>query len=374
MSSSTQILPTATTGPMRRMELPPRNHGRSGGVVLALVLALLVAGSSGSTTRTTTTQLSDCSQLERQVETELTQDFLEHNTNRYHTVIKSARHWFDMLEVDPFVLRTHGIKGKKKLVELLMAYYDLYQVVAPEDRPSLLDRVREVVAITYEPQYHDMLQIDDKQFKQDATSYLRAPYLMEQLGLDTRLYREEIRKVHSRLNAHMTQRGSHQRMAFHWYYDHFGLDEPFPLANAFDKGVIATRLDLYEFTRRTVYDLTHEIFIPFEYGEKIDSDFFDSDDRLYLRRIMDRLVVYYIMRDDPDLVAELVSCMVYLRVTDLPTYREAVGYLLKSQRPEGKWGDFERYRNKYGQFVDQGFYLHTTLAVTQALTNAFESN
>jgi hypothetical protein len=46
---------------------------------------------------------------------------------------------------------------------------------------------------------------------------------MERLGLDTTLYREEIRKVHSRLNAHMPTRGPHQRRAFHWYYERFGL-------------------------------------------------------------------------------------------------------------------------------------------------------
>jgi predicted RNA-binding protein Jag len=32
-------------------------------------------------------------------------------------------------------------------------------------------------------------------------------------------------------------------------------------------------------------------------------------------------------------------------------------YLLKSQRPDGKWGNYEQHRGFYGDYVNQAFYL-----------------
>ncbi len=56
---------------------------------------------------------------------------------------------------------------------------------------------------------------------------------------------------------------------------------------------------------------------------------------------------------------------------NLPIYRESLPYLLKSQLPDGKWGNYERHRGYYGDYVNQAFYLHTTLVVVDALTTAF---
>ncbi len=283
--------------------------------------------------------------------------------------MSKARAWLDHLEVDPIELRAHGVKGKKKLVELLDAYVRLLQVTDDDaDRARIEARIREVTGVTRTDAYHDMLRVDDKVFKQDSTSYLRAAYLMEKLGLDTTRYREEIRRIHQRLDDHMARRGSHQRMAFHWYYQHFGLTEPFDLAAGYRAGVIASRLDPYRYRRTLqVYDLTHEIFVPYRFGEVLQSDFFSADDRAYLRHTLDRLTVFYVMARNPDLVAELTSCIRLLGFTDLAVYREAIGYLLEAQHEDGKWGDYERYRKKYGRYVDQGFYLHTTMVVLDAL-------
>ena len=301
-----------------------------------------------------------------------TKAYLSKNASRYQLAIERARLWLDELAVNPMELRAAGIKGKKKLVELLDAYLRLHKIASPEEKRVLIERIKEVVAVTYTPEYHNMLEINDKHFKQDATSYMRAAYLMERLGLNTKLYRKEIQKVHQRLNDHMNMRGSHQRMVFHWYYKHFGLEEPFDLSAGFMAGVITSRLNPYKFKTNTqVYDLTHEIFVPYEFGEKLDADFFTMEDLAYLRHALDRLTVRYIMKRDPDITAELVSCIRYLRMTDLPVYREGLEYLLSSQHAEGKWGDYERYRKRYGDLVDQGYYLHTTTVVVDALTIAF---
>ncbi len=290
----------------------------------------------------------------------------------YEQSIRRAQAWLDTLHVDPGELRAHGIKGKKKLVELLDAYYELWKVAGPQDREVLLARIREVVQVTYEPAYHDMLTISDEWFKQDATSYLRAAVLMERIGLDTSMYRAEIARIHDRLDAHMRERGPHQREVFHWYYRNFGLSEPFPLEEARNEGVIAHRKDPAVMSAPEVYELTHEIYAPFEYGDKRDVSPFDGSERRYLRDALDRLLRRYLAVKDPDLVAELLECEHYLKMDDGPASREAVTYLLGSQNQDGSWGSYPRQRRVLGDYVKQGFELHTTMVVIGALAVEFE--
>jgi len=166
-------------------------------------------------------------------ELKATQQFLAENRERYRAALKLARQWVDHLEVNPLELRQAGIKGKKKLTELLETYRQLDQALPAEARAALMARIKAVAAITYQPEYHDLQKVSDEQFKQDATSYLRAAYLLDKLGLDTKVYRQEIRKIQPRLDGHLSQRGVHQQMAFSWYYRCFGLKEPFPLDQSF---------------------------------------------------------------------------------------------------------------------------------------------
>ncbi len=291
---------------------------------------------------------------------------------RYRTSMTRARVWLDNLRVDPLELRSVGIKGKKKLVEQLDAYYRLWQVASPQQKPALLERAREVVAITYEDRYHDMATVDDRWFKQDATSYLRAAVLMERLGLDTAFYREQIEAIHGRLNAHMPQRGPHQRRVFHWYYAHFGLAEPFPLDGALEAGVIARRLDPERMTTNDVYALTHEVYAVYEYGDRRDVDPFDDAAKAYLRPTIEALVQRYAAKGDPDVAGELVECLHYLRMQDSPAYLDGVRFLLDSQNQDGSWGIYAGQAERLGRYVNQGLRLHTTLVAIGALTAVFE--
>jgi len=291
---------------------------------------------------------------------------------RYRTAVSNARRWLDGLVVDPFELRKAGIKGKKKLVEYLGAYYRLWQVAPDADKPRLLHRIREIVAVTYTDRYHDMATISDRWFKQDATSYLRGAVLMERLGLDTRRYREEIRSIHGRLNDHMPTRGPHQRRTFHWYYQTFGLTEPFPLADALDAGVIARRVSPASMTNDDAYALTHEIYGLYEYGDRLDIDPFSDASKAYLRTTLDALGQRYLEQGNPDLAAEILECLHYLRLRGEPIYLDLVRYLLDSQNTDGSWGVYERRRVKYGAFVKQGFQLHTTKVAMGALVSVFE--
>jgi len=293
---------------------------------------------------------------------------------RYEPAVKKARQWLDQLKVDPFELRAHNIKGKKKLAEILDTYFRLYSVAGPEDKQNILARAKALTAITGQTNYHDMLIINDLEFKQDATSYLRVAYLMERFGLDTKFYREQIWKILPRLNSHMPGRGVDQRMAFHWYYEHFGLKEPFPLESAFQTGLISSRkpVEWYQKDPMEAYNLTHEVFVPYKFGEDLNVNFFSSADKAYLRGTMEQLVPWCIQRRDLDLLAEFILCIVYLKMTDLPAFGDGIKFLLESQNANGSWGEYEQYRVSMGDYVDQGLYLHTTMVALDALVMAFE--
>jgi len=304
-------------------------------------------------------------------EAEQTRLFLESNETRFQLARARATGWLDRLTVDPLELREHGIKGKKKLAELVDSYCILHNAAPPAEKSRLMDRLRQVAAVTYEPRYHDMATVNDHEFKEDSTSYLRVAYLMDRHGLDIALYREEIKKVQPRLDAHLATRGSHQLMAFHWYYQYFGLTEPFDLASGFEKGVIKSRLPVEQYTYEKAYALTHEIFVPYHYGEDLDADFFSAEDKAYLRPVLEKLTAQYIQKGDPDLTGELVISLRYLKFSDGAIYRDALEYLLSAQRPDGSWGDYEDLRPRFGDYVQQGFYLHTTYVAVNALVMAF---
>jgi len=268
--------------------------------------------------------------------------FVTENRGRYDTAISRARAFLDPLEVNPQSLRSVNIKGKKKLVEALDAYYRLYQVATPAARPALLAKVEALARPTTEDRYHDMLTIADREFKEDATSYLRAALLLDRLGLDTSRYRREIAAVKWRLDAHMRERGPHQRRAFHAYYQHFGLAEPFPLEGALDKGFIAARAEPDKLPRMDVYAFTHEIFAAYDFGEKLDADAFSEADRAYLQGALPRLTTTWIEKRDPDLVAELVSCLRYAQLSGDPSYVAGLRYLLDEQNSDGSWAATRR--------------------------------
>ncbi len=240
-----------------------------------------------------------------------------------------------------------------------------------EDVRTLMDRAEVVVAPTREDGYHDMAVVDDRQFKQDATSYMRAAYLMDRLGMDTGTYVEQMRKVLPRFDEHMAARGPAQQMIFHIYYSHFGFEEPFPLDRAFEKGRIAARADPHTLERMPVYHLTHEIFMPFRYGEVRETDFFDEDDEAYLADALPVLVERRIAARDPDLVAELVLCLEYLDMEDDPAYARGITFLLDEQNGDGSWGDYPEADRRFGPYARHHIYLHTTKLALSALVNAF---
>jgi hypothetical protein len=291
----------------------------------------------------------------------------------YERAIRRAGAWLEPLSVDPAELRAHGIKGKKKLVELIDAWGRLYQVAeGGRAQADILARIDLLAEVTRTDAYHDMLEIDDVSFKQDATSYLRAAYLLDGLGLDIERYRAGIAEAEPRLDAHMPQRGPFQQYGFHVYYAHFGLEEPFPLASALEDGLIARRAPAETMDRYDAYAVTHEIFMPYDYGDDLEATPFTVDDLRYLRVVLPQLVDVWMARQDPDLVAELVSCLRFIRAVDLPAYTEGLAFLLRTQHPDGHWGDYRAEAERIGAWATTyKLELHTTTVAIDALTVAF---
>jgi hypothetical protein len=300
-----------------------------------------------------------------------TSAFLQSHREAELRAVGRGAAWLQALPVDPVVLRSQGQKGKKHFVEALDALVRLHLVAPEAEKPALLEQIRKLTAVTNEDAYHDMITNEDLAFKQDATSYLRAALLMERVGLDTKRYRAEIHRIEPRLNAHLKTRGVHQRMAFAWYYRYFGLAEHVQLQGAFKRGIISQRVDPRTMTKAQAYELTHEIFVPYEYGDALEATPFTLEEKSYLAEALPLLIDHRIARNDPDLVAELVACMRMLRFTGLGAYLRGLQFLLETQRPDGAWGHYEQYREKLGDLVDQAYVLHTTEVVLDALTLAF---
>ena len=305
---------------------------------------------------------------------EETRAFLAARRADQRRALASAAAWLDGLPIDPFALRAAGLKGKKKLTEKLDGYLRLWRVAEPADKARILARAREAAAVTADPRFHDLAQVSDEELKEDSTSYLRAALVMEELGLDTRMYRAEIRKAKPRIDAHLATRGAHQRLAFHWYYRHFDLAEPFPLAGAREDGLIAGRADPSSLTSRDAYRLAHEVFVPYRFGDALDptSHPFDASERRYLAGALDLLAGRALASGDVDLLAELLSSLRYLGMVERPVYRDGLAYLLDSQHDDGSWGDRAEAARIFGERGAEGRLLHSTTVVIEALAAGFQ--
>ena len=191
--------------------------------------------------------------------------------NKVESINEKALLWLNTLDVDPIRLRYDmGIKGKKKFVELLDVYLCLYQNTDDNNRKKMLkDKVESLATVISNPLYHDLNNINDKQFRQDSTSYFRAWYMMNEFGLNTSYYLEEIEKIMPRIYSHLPDRGINQKMAFVFYFKRLGYSINYTLEQLFDQGVIRAQKSVNDLSNMEVYFLTHEIFYLYD-EDKMD--------------------------------------------------------------------------------------------------------
>lgn len=290
---------------------------------------------------------------------------------RLHRSLKKATRYLDALSIDPKKLQRAGIKGKKKLAEALDAYSLLWSAAPTRSsRDHAMRRFKDLAAATEVEGYHEMGAVSKTVFRQNSTSYLRIPFLMKRMGLDTSAYEKEIRDVLARLNIHMATRGPHQRMAFRVYYKMLGLELSPILKSRLQGGWIAKKANAYEMNRAASYSLAHEVFCLFEFGGRHGRVALEASSRRYLNRTLEILTVLAVRHRETDLLGELLTCLALLKNRRAPVYAEGLDFLLQNQKPDGSWGRYPRLRKKHGESTDVRFVLHTTLVGVEAMVYA----
>ena len=290
---------------------------------------------------------------------------------RHQAAREAARAWLDQLEVDPVALTIQGARGKKKLGEALTAYLHLLRHAAdPVERTLISNRVGELAQHTERPEYHNMLNCHMREFNRSNMSYLRVAWVLEQLGWDTTHYRSQLEAIRPRLDSSLAHRSRASRQQFKRYYDYFGWT--FPAAAQVSKpglGVIGRRVPLIRHRPASSYALAHEVSAAFRFGDGTE---FDREDLAYLRRVLPPLIIRFGSRRhaNSDLLAELLSAMVYLDLHNMPAYHTGIQFLIRSQNPDGTWGAYgEEQASQVGD-TDTELYLHTTMVVLRAVLQA----
>ena len=277
------------------------------------------------------------------------------------STIKKAKSWLDALDVNLEEIAAKKYGDKKRLSEILGAYWMLYRYSTKDEQKEIHKRMEVFYNYTLKPQYLNLLTQDAKQFKKNSMSYLRIMHLLKEMNFDVTHLLKRFEKLKPRMDEHFKIRGAWQKSMFANYYDMFGFKKPNSIAHTQHMtGIIGQELSLDKYGRSTVYMLTHQIFVAFNYGEKRVQTRFNAKELAYLKAKLPIILRHYLARDNWDLLAELLSCMTYLDLTKNRSFQKAYTALMKAQNENGSWGYYERLRKKYGKMTDVKYYLHTT--------------
>jgi hypothetical protein len=288
------------------------------------------------------------------------------NSNTIENLIQQSKVYADKLYFDLDYIRNKGLADKKYFAEFLGFYLKLNKVLEDEaSRKEIQERIKPFYEVTKNADYHNMATVDDKLFKKNSMSYMRIMWLFKELGFDITYYKKEFQKVKKRMDDHMRIRGEWQRVVFDKYYDFFELEKPAILLKSKNlKGPISSQQPVSYYKRTNAYILTHFVFAAYDYGNALTQTKFDEKDLAYLSKILPPLVAEFEEQEDDDLVAELLTCMVFLKQTD-DLFQDSYNRLLYRQNNDGSFGDYEKYRPKIGTDVEFRAYLHTTLVALE---------
>ena len=303
----------------------------------------------------------------------------------YFRALARGRAWLDALEVDAADLAKHRVKGKKKLGEIIEAYWILSTRGENDDeQAAILARVRQLLEQIEKAGYHNLIEADPGELTGASMPYLQIPWIMEQFGLDNSAYLDEVRKAQPRLDRHMGQVDRHDhRYGRYWgpwqltwfarFYERLGLEKPAILRNVnMSQGVIARQVRPIALDTVTASDLTHEILVAFDWGRASTQELFDAQALPYISKALDHITRRGVQGRDAEVVAAGVSSMSYLGWRDDPACLLGIDYLLDNQNKNGSWGDYELSRPEWGDYLDAHAYLHTTMVSIRALVAAFD--
>ncbi|MCP3903800.1 MAG: hypothetical protein GY715_09215 [Planctomycetes bacterium] len=283
--------------------------------------------------------------------------------------------WLDRLEIDLEALERHNIDGIKKLSELLWAYQILDRHTDdPAARAAYRERARHLAGLTNTLEYHALDSYDDQTFDANSQSYLLVASLLDHFKMRPRAYQQAIDSVKTRLDRSIMRRGERQRRGFADLYDRLGLEKTAVLLALPDQmgGLISRRLPADQISLIMGYDLAHAPFVAYDFGERRTQTLLTQEDIAYLKDVFPALIAECIQQNYPDLMAEVLSGMIYLGEGQHPAAQRALEWLLDHQNYNGTWGEYDLLRMKYGEYVDQQIYLHTVQVTLRALLDAFE--
>jgi len=113
--------------------------------------------------------------------------------------------------------------------------------------------------------------------------------------------------------------------------------------------------------------LTHQVFVAFDYGAKKIQTRFNKKELKYLELKLPSMIKHYHKKKNWDILAELLTCMIFLKHTEHTYFKSAYKALLLAQNKNGSWGEYEHMRKKFGEFTEINFHLHTTGVVLETL-------
>jgi hypothetical protein len=287
--------------------------------------------------------------------------------NNYDDLIKRTKKFADNLNFDLDYIRKKGLADKKFLAEYLGMYLKLDKAFKDETISSeIRKKLDPFYQITLDPKFHNMTTVDDKLFKKNSMSYMRIMWLFNELGFDTTFYKKELLKVKKRMDTHLKKRGEWQRAVFDKYYDFFNLKKPTIIKYAKKlKGPITTRKPIEFYKRTNAYILTHFLFAAYDYGNKKTQDRFTKADIKYLKDILPQIIKKFELKQNDDIVAELLTCLILIGDTDTQSFKLSFARLLRRQNNDGSFGSYERSRKKIGSDVEFRQYMHTTLVALE---------
>ena len=297
------------------------------------------------------------------------------DVSRLEDAIRRAMEWMATIDVHPIRLREEkGMKGIKHLVEYLDFHYLAYRAsVDPQIKAASRKRAMDVLRVTEDGVYHNLASVDDRRFKQDSMSYLRACWLAEQFEFETTRYRREIEKVLPRIYRHLPTRGVDQRMGFALLFRQLGYSRPETEEQIYPESLIANHQPVSYYLRAPdrPYDLTHEVFDMTERGAR-SFPFPSPADERYAKGMVRRLLNHSMGQGNIDLTGEFLVNLVELGEARSAVAHEAREFIYRGQNRDGSFGNYEkealamRIRNpRYD--VRIGGNLHTTMVCIWAL-------
>ena len=293
----------------------------------------------------------------------------EPSSPRLAESLARAVEWAATLDVHPVrVRRELGMKGVKHFVEYLDLLFLARRQRGSADLAAAAQRHAEAALRAIEkPDYHDLALADERRFREDSMSYLRACWLAEQFGVGTTRYRAEIEKVLPRIYAHLPGRGVDQQMGFAVLFRQLGFAAPQSLGAVYAQSNVARHQPLSYFlvSGDRPYDLTHEIFAITERGAAAFRVPLREDED-YARETVRSLLELSLDEGNLDLTGELLVNLCELGESRSQLAVRAIDTIYGAQNRDGSFGIYDPEQAKvlkgnprYDARI--GGNLHTTM-------------